>query len=297
MLSANNILKPQDGKPVVSPTQDMVIGAYYLTITRDSAKGEGMVFKDAMEARMAYELGHISLQSKIKVRRSREIDGVKETKVIDTTIGQLLFNEAIPQDLGYVDRSGGDWFTPEISFLVDKKKLGQIVDTCFRVHGTTKTAEMLDKIKALGYKYSTKAAITVAVSDITVPDEKRTLIAAAEEEVHKIEKQFKRGFLSEEERYQNVIKIWAQTTKDVTDALMNGMDRFNNIFMMAKSGARGSTNQIRQLAGMRGLMADPRGRTLEIPIIANLYPLTVQERVLRILPLEQPIPDTLQGVL
>lgn len=269
MLSANNILKPQDGKPVVSPTQDMVIGAYYLTITKDGAKGEGMVFKDAMEAQMAYELGHITLQSKIKVRRMREVNGEVETKLVDTTVGRLLFNEAIPQDLGYVDRSSGDWYTPEVSFLVDKKQLGKIVDVCFRVHGTTKTSEMLDKVKSLGYKYSTRAAITVAVSDIIVPEEKKTLIAAAEKEVQKIEKQFKRGFLSDEERYQNVIKIWAQTTKDVTDALMAGMSEFNNIYMMAKSGARGSTNQIRQLAGMRGLMADPRGRTLEIPIIAN----------------------------
>lgn len=269
MLSANNILKPQDGKPVVCPTQDMVIGAYYLTINRPGAKGEGMIFKDPMEAKMAYDVGYIALQSKIKVRMHREIDGQHETKVIETTVGQLIFNEAIPQDLGYVDRAQGDWYTPEISFLVDKKKLGKIVDVCFRKHGTTATAEMLDRIKALGYKYSTRAAITVSVSDIIVPEEKKELISHAEDQVLDIEKKFNRGFLTEKERYDNVIKIWDRTTKEVTNALMKGMDTFNNIYMMAQSGARGSTNQIRQLAGMRGLMADPSGNIIELPIRAN----------------------------
>ncbi|MBC8529653.1 DNA-directed RNA polymerase subunit beta' [Christensenellaceae bacterium NSJ-44] len=270
MLSANNILKPQDGKPVVSPTQDMVIGCYYLTIVRQGAKGEGKIFRDFDEAVLAYSVGELSLQAQIKVRITREIDGEKKTKIIDTTVGRLIFNQAIPQDLGFVDRSEPDSaFLLEIDGKVGRKELGQIVDNCFRVHGTTRTAQMLDDIKAMGFKYATRAAITVGMGDVQVPPEKADYLEAAEASVLKVERQYRRGQISEEERYTRVVDIWTQTTDQVTAALKKTMSEFNPITMMADSGARGSMNQIRQLAGMRGLMADPSGRIIELPIRSN----------------------------
>ncbi|MDN5316502.1 MAG: DNA-directed polymerase subunit beta [Thermoanaerobacterium sp.] len=270
MLAANNILKPQDGKPVMTPTQDMVLGCYYLTGDEDGVLGEGRIFKDYEEALMAYQLGQINIHAKIKVRMKREVNGEVKSKIIETTIGKLIFNSAIPQDLGFVDRTNPDtMFDLEISTLVDKSKLGKILDRVYRVHGPTKTAETLDKIKALGYKYSTKAALTVSVSDMVIPEEKKTLLNEADEAVKKIDAQFRRGLISEEERYESVIRTWNMTTEKVSDALMANLDRFNPIFMMVHSGARGSKNQIKQLAGMRGLMANPAGRIIELPIRSN----------------------------
>jgi len=270
MLAANNILKPQDGKPVVSPTQDMVIGAYYLTIAREGAKGEGSFFSGAEETVLAYQTGEIDLQALVNVKIDKEIDGEKKSRIIKTTPGRLIFNEAIPQDLGFVDRSQPDSdFMPEVDFLVDKKQLGKIVDLCYRKYGESKTATVLDAIKRLGFHFSTLGAITISVGDIVIPDEKATYIAEAEEKVMAIEKKFKRGFLTNKERKENVIKVWSDTTSHVTEALMDGLSEFNPVYMMANSGARGSTNQIRQLAGMRGLMADPSGEIIEIPIRAN----------------------------
>ncbi|MDP9750817.1 MULTISPECIES: DNA-directed RNA polymerase subunit beta' [Thermoanaerobacter] len=270
MLAANNILKPQDGKPVMTPTQDMVLGCYYLTADEDGVPGEGKYFSSPEEAIMAYQLGYIHIHAKIKVKMTKEIDGVKKSKIIETTVGKILFNEAIPQDLGYVDRSNPETaFDLEINDLVDKSKLGKILDRVYRLHGPTKTAETLDKIKELGFRYSTKAAITVSVSDMVIPKEKEKLLKEADEMVSKIESQFRRGLISEEERYESIIKTWNMTTEKVTEALMASLDKFNPIFMMAHSGARGSKNQIRQLAGMRGLMADPSGRIIELPIRSN----------------------------
>ncbi|MDI6604418.1 MAG: DNA-directed RNA polymerase subunit beta' [Thermoanaerobacteraceae bacterium] len=270
MLAANNILKPQDGKPVMTPTQDMVLGCYYLTDDEDGVKGEGRVFANYEEALMAYQLNQINIHAKIKVRVEKEIDGEKKSKIIETTIGKMIFNKAIPQDLGYVDRTDPEkMFDLEVTTLVDKSKLGKILDRVYRVHGPTKTAETLDKIKALGYKYSTKAALTVSVSDMKIPAEKDSLLKQADEAVAKIDNQFRRGLISDEERYENVIKIWNEITEKVTDSLMTSLDKFNPIFMMAHSGARGSKNQIRQLAGMRGLMVNPSGRIIELPIKSN----------------------------
>jgi len=270
MLAANNILKPQDGKPVVSPTQDMVIGSYYLTIHREGARGEGKYFASPEEAVIAYQTGEISLQAMVNVRITKTIGGVKRSRILQTTPGRLIFNEAIPQDLGFVDRTAPDSeFLLEIDFLVGKKQLGKIVDFCYRKHGETKTAAMLDEIKRLGFHYSTVGAITISVSDIVIPEAKKKYIQSAEEKVVEIEKKFKRGFLTNKERKENVIKVWADTTNLVTEALMEGLSEFNPVYMMANSGARGSTNQIRQLAGMRGLMADPSGEIIEIPIRAN----------------------------
>ncbi|MEL7610816.1 MAG: DNA-directed RNA polymerase subunit beta' [Bacillota bacterium] len=270
MLASNNILKPQDGKPVVSPTQDMVIGCYYLTIERPGAKGEGKVFASENEATMAYQTGAASLQARVKVRLEREWNGEKRRKTVETTIGRLIFNNAIPQNLGYVDRSlEENLFKLEIDNLVLKKDLGKIVDRCFRRYGATKTSEVLDRIKKLGFEYSTRGGITVGFQDITVPDEKPALLRAADEEVVKVDNLFRSGLLSDAERRQKVIGIWEKTTGQVTDALMKSLDPFNPIFMMANSGARGSTAQIRQLAGMRGLMADPSGQIIEMPIRSN----------------------------
>ncbi|SHF82758.1 DNA-directed RNA polymerase subunit beta' [Caldanaerobius fijiensis DSM 17918] len=270
MLAATNILKPQDGKPVMVPTQDMVLGCYYLTGDRDGEKGEGKIFSSVEEALMAYQLGEIGIHAKIKVRVKKEIDGEVKYGIIDATPGKLIFNEAIPQDLGFVDRSKPEnQFKLEIDFLVDKKMLGVILDRCYRKYGPTKTAEVLDNIKALGYKYSTKGAITVSVSDIEIPEEKPAILEKAEKEVERIEKLFRRGLISDEERYERVIDTWNKATEEVTEALMNHLDRFNPIFMMAHSGARGSKNQIRQLAGMRGLMGNPSGRIIELPIRSN----------------------------
>jgi DNA-directed RNA polymerase subunit beta' len=270
MLAANNILKPQDGKPVMTPTQDMVLGCYYLTADEEGVQGEGKYFSSPEEAITAYQLGYIHIHAKIKVKMTKEIDGVKKSKIIETTVGKIIFNEAIPQDLGYVDRTNPETaFDLEINDLVDKSKLGKILDRVYRLHGPTKTAETLDKIKELGFRYSTKAAITVSVSDMVIPKEKEKLLKEADEMVSKIESQFRRGLISEEERYESIIRTWNMTTEKVTEALMTSLDKFNPIFMMAHSGARGSKNQIRQLAGIRGLMADPSGRIIELPIRSN----------------------------
>ncbi len=324
MLAANNLLKPSDGGPVTVPTQDMVLGSYYLTYERDPAYDPNFaydtpadaaraladgtladndrvwvrdeeakrwyrttpalcasakdgkaqevysVFGDDDEAQLAYAEGVLDLHEPILVRRYAEIDGEARHKLVRTTVGRLIFNEGIPQDLGFVDRSDPEQvFEPEINFMCGKKQLGKIVDRCITQHGFTRSAEVLDTIKARGYKFSTRGALTVAIADMTVPDEKRELISATEKEVVKIENQYKRGFLTNDERYRLVVSAWEKTTADVSDALQASMDRYNPIFMMADSGARGSQAQIRQLAGMRGLMADTSGRTIEIPIKSN----------------------------
>ncbi|MDL2220341.1 DNA-directed RNA polymerase subunit beta' [Eubacteriales bacterium OttesenSCG-928-N14] len=270
MLSVNNMLKPQDGKPVVSPTQDMVMGVYYLTLSRDGEPGEGAAFVSPEEAVMAYQTGNISLHAKVKVRVEGEFEGERVRKLIDTTAGLLIFNSAIPQDLGYVDRSNQETFLDlEIGQTIDKNKLNELVDKCYREHGATQTSVVLDDIKRLGFEYSTKGAVTISVSDLTVPDEKKQLLADAEEQVLNIEQDYERGLLSNTERKQNVIEVWDETTKKVTKALMDNLDHTNPVYMMATSGARGSINQIRQLAGMRGLMADPSGAILELPVRAN----------------------------
>ena len=270
MLASNNILKPQDGKPVACPTQDMVMGCYYLTLQRDGLKGEGKVFSNEDEATMAYQAGVITLHSKIKVRIEREWQGKTYRRIIDTSLGRLIFNNAIPQNLDYVKRETlDDAFKLEVDKLVVKKDLANIVDRCFRRFGATRTSEVLDAIKALGYKYSTRGGITVGFQDITVPAKKKEIIAAAEKEVEQIDNMFRMGLLSDSERRRDVIEVWEKATDDVTAALMQTLDAYNPIYMMANSGARGSTNQIRQLAGMRGLMADPSGQIIEVPIRAN----------------------------
>ncbi|MBQ6425868.1 MAG: DNA-directed RNA polymerase subunit beta' [Clostridia bacterium] len=270
MLASNNILKPQDGRPVVSPTQDMVMGCYYLTLERDGAKGEGKIFHSEDEAIMAYQTGDVSLQAKVKIRLTREFEGKTYRRVVDTTVGKVIFNNAIPQDLGFVPReTAEDMFRFEIDHLVVKKDLGNIVDYCYRKYGPTKTAETLDKIKKLGYTYSTRGGITVGFQDIQVPSEKKEMIADAEKKVVEIDNIFRSGLLSDHERRERVINIWEKTTESVSKALMDSLDAFNPIYMMANSGARGSTAQIRQLAGMRGLMADPNGKIIEVPIRAN----------------------------
>ncbi len=315
MLSANNLLRPQDGKPVTVPTQDMILGAYYLTYTRlgkaekgaetvfvtdagetglpvneivdadefvaanKKAKAEGTApakfrpvhnYSSVEEAIAAYAAGDVGLHAPICVRYAKEVDGKMEHRLIDATVGRLIYNEPIPQDLGFVDRSDPDRaFDLEVSFLVGKKQLGKIIDKCIRKHGFTVATEMLDRIKALGYKYSTKGAISVSIADMVVPEKKYTLVREAECKVLEIENFYRKGFITEEERYRLVVQQWEKTTKDVTDALQGNLDEFNPIYMMADSGARGSMAQIRQLAGMRGLMADTAGRTIEIPVKAN----------------------------
>ena len=270
MLASNNILKPQDGRPVVSPTQDMVIGCYYLTMERPGAKGEGKIFSSEDEAIMAYQTGAVSLQARVKVRIARQWQGETHRKVIETTVGRLIFNNAIPQDLGFVERNTLDeMFRLEIDHLVVKKDLGNIVDRCYRKYGPTKTSETLDRIKKLGFTYSTRGGVTVGFQDIQVPEEKKVYIAEAEKQVEEIDNLFRMGLLSNKERRDRVIKVWEGTTEKVSKALMDSLDPFNPIYMMANSGARGSTAQIRQLAGMRGLMADPSGQIIEVPIRAN----------------------------
>ena len=270
MLSANNFLKPVDGKAVTVPSQDMVLGSYYLTIDRPGEPGEGSIFRDFDEAMMAYENGLLGLHAPIKVRISREIDGVTHTGIIDATLGRLIFNQPIPQDLGFVDRSKPENLLKlEIDFPTAKKQLGQIVDRTIKTHGPTVTAQVLDDIKANGYKYSTKASISISVSDMTVPAEKKEIVAKAEHDVEKITRNFRRGLLSDDERYGSVIKVWEQATKDVTQALQDCLDRYNSIKMMSDSGARGAIAQMRQLTGMRGLMFATNGKTMEIPIKAN----------------------------
>ena len=315
MLSANNLLRPQDGHPVTVPTQDMILGSYYLTMKRigkaekgaekvfvvdvgdtglmtgdvvdgddfvaaeEAAKAAGgklpvyrpvLRYRDPNEAVMAYSQGEVGLHAPILVRVTKIIDGVERSKVIESTVGRIIFNENIPQDLGYVDRSDPEHaFDHEIGFQVGKKQLGNIIDRCIKKHDFTISAEVLDSIKAMGYKYSTRGAITISIADMTVPEAKKTLINETEDKVIAIERQFKRGFITDDERYRLVVSEWEKTTKDVTNALQNCLDTYNPIYMMANSGARGSMNQIRQLAGMRGLMANTSGKTIEIPIKAN----------------------------
>ena len=272
MLAAHNILKPSDGKPVISPSQDMVLGVYCLTMIRPGSKGEGMVFTDVDEARMAYGVGELSLQAKIKIRMKKVIDGIERTHLVETSLGRVIFNEIIPQDLGFVKRDPDDMdsmFALEIDRLVGKKDLSKIGDRCFRVHGVTTTSEMLDNIKNMGYYYSTRFAVTMSVADIRVPGDKPEILSKAQSAVEKIERQFRRGLLSENERYTNVIHIWEDATNRITSRISEVMDEYNPINMMASSGARGSMNQIRQLSGMRGLMASPSGKIIELPIKAN----------------------------
>ena len=266
MLSPNNILAPKDGHPITTPTQDMVLGSYYLTIEIPGAKGEGMIFKDFEEMLLAYGNGVVDLHARVKVRMKLNKDD--KGKLVESTVGRFIFNEKIPQDLGFVNREE-DQYSLEVDFLCDKKALGLVVDKCFRKHANTKTSVVLDYIKQTGFKYSTKGAITIAVSDMEIPKEKAELISEAEEKVDKFEMAFRRGLISDEERYEKVIETWTKTTEKVTDALMNNLDSLNNVFIMAHSGARGSKNQIRQLGGMRGLMANATGHTVEMPIKAN----------------------------
>ncbi|MEG1774796.1 MAG: DNA-directed RNA polymerase subunit beta', partial [Oscillospiraceae bacterium] len=257
MLAANNLLKPSDGRPVAVPTQDMVLGSYYLTMVREEEKGAGKAFRDFSEALMAYNEGAVTLHAPVKVRHTVEIDGEPQTRMIETTVGRIIFNTPIPQDLGYVDRSVYEnKFKLEVEFLVKKKNLGDIIDRCIRIHGTTRTAEVLDQIKAQGFKYSTRGAITVAVCDAVIPEEKKDLLAQAEKKIDEIRRQYDRGFISDDVRYERVIKTWNETTAKVKDALQECFTENNPIFMMADSGARGSMDQIRQLAGMRGLIAN-----------------------------------------
>ena len=266
MLSTNNILAPKDGKPITTPTQDMVLGSYYLTIDKENAKGDGKYFKDYDEMMKAYFNGDVDVHARVKVRIKLDEDDKGE--LVESTVGRFIFNEHIPQNLGFVDREK-DKYSLEVDAVVDKGKLEVIVDKCYRRHGNTVTAVLLDHIKEVGFHYSTKGAITVSVGDIWVPKEKHQMIEEAKKEVEKFERSYRRGLISDDERYEKVIEIWNSTTDKVTDVLMAGLDHGNNMYMMAVSGARGSKNQIRQLAGMRGLMASASGRTIEVPITAN----------------------------
>ncbi len=271
LLSPNNLLKPSDGGPVAVPSQDMVLGIYYLTQERPGAMGEGKSFKNVNEAILAYENGSITLHSKIKVRMSKTLaNGQTISDIIESTLGRFIFNEILSQDLGFIDRTiPENALKLEVDFHVGKKGLKQILEKVINTHGATKTAEVLDDIKAMGYKYSTRAAMTVSISDMTVPAKKPELIAQAQDTVDKITRNFKRGLITEEERYKEVIETWKETDDELTDALLSGLDKYHNIYMMADSGARGSDKQIKQLAGMRGLMADTTGRTIELPIKSN----------------------------
>ncbi len=267
MLSVNNLLKPQDGKPVTVPTQDMILGSYYLTMQLDGEKGEGMYFKDKDEALLAYQNGDLGLHAKVKVRLTKEINGEKVTKAIETTVGRLIYNEEIPQDLGFVDRTDeSKLFDLEIDFPVIKKNLGTIIAKCIDKHGLNRSAELLDYIKTLGYKYATKGAFTVSVHDVAVPEAKKKILEDGEKQVEEIGKQYKRGLITDDERYASIIKIWEKATNDVTEAMKDNFDDLNPIYMMAQSGARGNMNQLRQIAGMRGLMANTSGKAVEIPI-------------------------------
>ena len=271
LLSPNNLLKPSDGGPVAVPSQDMVLGIYYLTQERPGAKGEGSFYKSVNEAILAYENDAVTLHSKVKVRRyGINAKGEMASRIVESTVGRFIFNEIISQDLGFVDRSKEENFLLlEVDFHVGKKQLKQILEKCINTHGATKTAETLDAIKSLGYKYSTRAAMTVSISDMTVPEKKKTILAEAEKTVEKITRDFRRGLTTEEERYKAVIETWKEADDEITEALLTGLDKYNNIYMMADSGARGSDKQIKQLAGMRGLMADTSGRTIELPIKSN----------------------------
>ena len=272
MLSINNILAPKDGSPITTPTQDMILGAYYLTHpgveerNTYAEKGDGKVFTDLDEMLMAYQTGVVGIHAKVKVRMYREGDDTG--RLVESTVGRFIFNQGIPQDLGFIDREA-DPYSLEVDFLCDKKKLGAIIDKCYRKHGNTGTVIMLDYIKSMGYKYSTKGAVTISVSDMEIPEAKTDILAAAEKEVDKYEKAFRRGLMSNQERYEQIIKIWTKATDDVADALMDSLGSLNNLFIMANSGARGSKNQIKQVGGMRGLMANATGKTVEIPIKSN----------------------------
>ncbi len=282
MLAANNLLKPSDGKPVTVPTQDMVLGSYYLTIEKPGEKGEGKVFRDVNEAQMAYDDGVIGLHARIKVRMTKEINGEKVTKLVDTTLGKIIFNNPIPQDLGFIDRSDPEnAFRLEVEFLVTKKTLGKIIDRCIRIHGTAITSRVLDDIKSQGYKYSTKSGITVAVCDATIPPRKKEILDKTEKIVDEINRKYNRGLLSNQDRSSQVIKAWDACTTEVATELTQNFrehEKFNPIYMMLDSGARGSESQLRQLAGMRGLIANTAGKTIEVPIRANYREgLNVQE--------------------
>ncbi|QUI21471.1 DNA-directed RNA polymerase subunit beta' [Vallitalea pronyensis] len=270
LLSPNNLLKPSDGAPVSVPSQDMVLGTYYLTLEKDGEKGEGSYFKDENEAILAYENGAITLHAKINVRREMMIEGALQYRLVESSVGRIIFNEAVPQDLGFVKRrTTDDLFKYEVDFLVGKKQLKEILYRCINIHGSTRTSEVLDGIKKLGFKFSTRGALTVSISDMEVPEVKKDILAKAEGTVEKITKQFKRGFMTDDERRAKVIDTWKKADDDITDALLGGLGQYNNIFMMADSGARGSDKQIKQLAGMRGLMADTSGKTIELPIKSN----------------------------
>lgn len=280
LLAPNNLLKPSDGEPVTVPSQDMVLGIYYLTLEKDGEIGEGKVFKDENEAILAYDNNIVSLHAKIKVRRTLINENSEvETKIVETTVGRIIFNEVIPQDIGFVDRTNPEnKFNFEIDFLCDKKALGKIINRCINKHPATDTAKMLDNIKNLGFKFSTRGALTVSVSDMEIPEEKTGLLEEADKEVDKITKMFRRGLMTDEERHEKVIKAWEVADDKITNALLAGLGKYNDIYMMAHSGARGSNRQIKQLAGMRGLMASPSGETIELPIKANFREgLTVQE--------------------
>ena len=303
LLSPNNLLKPSDGGPVAVPSQDMVLGIYYLTQEREGAVGEGKFFKNLNEAILAYENGACTLHSRIKVRVSKEINGEMVAGTVESTLGRFIFNEILPQDLGFVDRSNPEnALVLEVDFHVGKKGLKQILEKVINIHGASKTAEVLDAIKATGYKYSTKAAMTVSISDMTVPAQKQQMLDDAQATVDKISQNYRRGLITEEERYRAVVETWNETDKELTDVLLKGLDKYNNIYMMADSGARGSNQQIKQLAGMRGLMADTTGRTIELPIKSNFREgldvleyfnqLMVPVKVFLIQPFVQPTPVT-----
>ena len=279
MLSSGNLLKPSDGKPVTVPTQDMVLGSYYLTLEKPGAKGEGKAFCDVNEAQMAYDEGVIDLHARIKIRMTKVVDGETRSKLVETTLGKVIFNAPVPQDLGFVDRSDPEnAFRLEVEGLVNKKMLGKIIDRCIRIHGTSTTAKVLDDIKNQGYRYSTKSGITVAVCDATIPAEKKDILAETEEIVDEINRKYNRGLLSNTDRSRQVIKAWDVCTTRVANALTGNFDKFNPIYMMLDSGARGSESQLRQLAGMRGLIANTAGKTIEVPIRANYREgLNVQE--------------------
>ena len=273
MLASGNLLKPSDGEPVTVPTQDMILGSYYLTMVNPDDPGHDKVFRDEAEALMAYAEHIVTLQAPVKVRRTMVFDGVEESAIVNTTVGKIIFNTPIPQDLGYVDRTDPiHKFDYEIDFQVTKKKLPDIISRCLTKHGTKRCAVMLDAIKAQGYKYSTLSAITVAVPDAIIPEEKADILAAADKKVEKVMKNFNRGLISDEERYKKTVEIWQQATEEVSDALSTNLrtnHQRNPIYMMSDSGARGSMDQIKQLAGMRGLLANTAGKTLEMPIRAN----------------------------
>ncbi|MCL2518070.1 MAG: DNA-directed RNA polymerase subunit beta', partial [Oscillospiraceae bacterium] len=270
MLSANNLLKPVDGRAVTVPAQDMVLGSFYLTIDKAGELGEGHVYRDFNEAMMAYENGFLGLHAPIKIRVTREVNGEMKSKLIDATLGRLIFNQLLPQDLGFVDRTDPEKvFDLEVMFTTAKKDLGEIIDRCIKKHGLTMTATVLDNIKTMGFKYSTRAAMSLSVTDMTIPPEKYTLIADAERKVDNITRHFQRGELTEDERYKSVLKIWEQTAKDVVIAMQKGFEKFNSLKMMSDSGARGNITQMRQLVGMRGLMYSATGKTMEIPIKSN----------------------------